>query len=443
MVWDVINTSLQSTISLGSSSEALIIQKHLLCQRGISLGFVEVFEKLKKNKWVWAIYIPLTIPVNVFLALSGNCLALIMVGLLTFGIPYLFGVRSIRTFLLVGIVIILITGIIYGALYTYFMYNQTYYPYFEDRFVDDTELMDGIALPYRGNDTTSFNYTVTYTGIESPVNITVYANITDLQGEFEKSIPLINAGSLYYNETVLDKDIYAYHFALYDNNSKTWTETEIGFGPVTIPFTDLLVAQTFYGIISIFLNSGIFFFMFIALYYWRKSAQDQKEKWSEEMKTAEKTKEKSREQKAKKEEGQEKGEFTCNSCDATVDSDAEKCWNCGEEFTGEEEDEEEDKEEGEEDKKEEPIEEFECTSCGADVNSEATVCPNCGEPFDDDEEDEKEGEKEGVKEEFTCTSCGADVSADANFCPNCGEPFEDDEEDGDEVKRDSKTKSDS
>lgn len=396
------------------------------------MGFVEVFEKLKKNKWVWAIYIPLTIPLNVFLALSGNCLALIMVGLLTFGIPYLFGVRNIRTFLIVGIIIILITGITYGALYTYFMYNETYYPYFEDRYVSNEELENGIALPYRGDETTLFNYSVTYTGIESPANLTVYVNITDLQVEFEKVIPLMHSNGVYYNETVLAEDIYAYHFALYDNNSKTWTETEIGFGPVTIPFMDLLMAQTFYGVISIFLNSGMFFFMFIALYYWRKSSQDQKERWSEEMKTAEKTKDKSREQKAKKEEGEEKGEFTCTSCDATVDADAEACWNCGEEFTGEEEGEEEDREEkgkGEgEVKKEEPKEEFECTSCGADVSSEATSCPNCGEPFDDEEEDKKEEKKEEVKEEFTCTSCGADVSVEANFCPNCGEPFEDDEE---------------
>jgi predicted RNA-binding Zn-ribbon protein involved in translation (DUF1610 family) len=402
-------------------SKALITQKHLQRPRGISLGFAEVFEKLKKSKWVWAIYIPLTIPPNVFLALSGNCLALIMVGLLTFAIPYFFGVRNIRTFLIVGIVIVIITGIIYGALYTYFMYNETYYPYFEDRYVSDTELEDGIALPYTGNDTTSFNYTVSYTGSESPTNITVYVNITDLQAEFEKSIPLIYSNGVYYNETVLAEDIYAYHFALHNNNTKTWTETEAGFGPITIPFMDLLLAQTFYGVISIFLNSGIFFFMFIALYYWRKSSQDQRERWSEEMKTAEKTKEKSRVQKAKKDEGKEKGEFTCTSCDATVDADAEACWNCGEEFTSEEED-----EGGKEDKKEEPKEEFECTSCGADVSSEATVCPKCGEPFDEEEEEEEE--KEEVKEEFTCTSCGADVSAEANFCPNCGEPFEDDEE---------------
>jgi predicted amidophosphoribosyltransferase len=432
---------------MDSSSEALIIQKHLLCPRGISLGFVEVFEKLKKNKWVWAIYIPLTIPVNVFLALSNNCLALIMVGLLTFGIPYLFGVRNIRTFLIAGIVIIITTGILYGGLYTYFMYNEAYYPFFEDRFVSDTELVDGIALPYKGDETTSFNFTVKYIGPESPANITVYANITDLQFDFEKNIPLMYSNELFYNETVLEKDIYSYHFAVFINSTGEWIETKAGFGPITVPYSESLTNIIVSGVLSIFLNSGIFFFMFIALYYWRKSSQDQRERWSEEMKTAEKTKEKSREQKAKKGEGQEKGEFTCTSCDATVDADAEKCWNCGEEFTGEKEDEEDEKEEeGEEDKKVEPKEEFECTSCGADVSSEATICPNCGEPFDEEEEeeDEKEGEKEEVKEEFTCTSCGADVSAEANFCPNCGEPFEDDEEeDKDKEEGDNKTESDS
>ncbi|UCE75127.1 MAG: zinc ribbon domain-containing protein [Methanomassiliicoccales archaeon] len=351
------------------------------------------FEDLKKKKWVWVIYISMAIPINLLFALSGNCLALIFIAIVTLVIPYFFGVRGIKTFLKAGIVIILITGILYGAIYTYFMYNEMFYPYFTDRTVGDTQLEDGTVTPYLGNETTFFNYTVRYTGEESPDNITVYANVTDAAGEVITSFPLKNTDGMYYNETRLERDIYYFYFAAHLNSTDEWLKTGTGFGPVTVPYEEMMTLQIFFGALSLLLNSGIFFFMFVAFLYFRKKSQEDKMKLEEKLKAEEETKVKEKkdekkEEKEKKKED-EKDEFTCTSCNAVVSADANFCPKCGEEFEGIEDEEEE--KEGE--KKE--------------------------------EKEVKEEEKEEVKEEFTCTECGATVDAQATSCPSCGEDFED------------------
>lgn len=301
----------------------------------------KIFEDLKQKKWVWVVYVLLTIPINLLLALPVNCLAFILMGLVTFGIPYLFGVRSVRTFLKVGTLIIIITGILFGAIYNHFMYNQMFYYIFEQRTVSDTQLVEGAVTPYLGNETTSFNYTVRYIGTESNTNITVYVNITDTTGKLKESIPLKHADGLYYNETALDKDIYSYYFVVNLNSTGEWLTTDPGFGPITVPYSESLTTNILYGVISMFLNSGIFFYMFLAIYYWRKSAVSDKMKMEEDLSVAEK--EKTNETVLEEEEVKDvKGEFTCTACGADVDADADRCPNCGEEFEEEDETENED-----------------------------------------------------------------------------------------------------
>ncbi len=322
----------------------------------------ELYGNLKKSKWIWVISILVTIPVDLMLMLIPTCLAPILVGLVTFGIPYAFGVRSMKTFLKVGTVIILITGVLFGALLTYFMYEQVYY--FEERTVGDTHLVDGIVTPYLGNDNTSFNYTVGYTGTEPPANITVYVNITDVLGEHKKNISLKKANGFYYNETLLDENTYYYHFAVHLHANDTWVETEQGFGPITIPYSDMLGIQILQGVLVIFLNAGLFFYMVLILFWWRRNAKRDRMKSREDLET----------------EGEAKAESR-------------------EEEILEEEDEGEEGKEGEEEEgKEEEKGEYTCTSCGADVDADATECPSCGEEFEDEDEDEEEELEVEVKE---------------------------------------------
>jgi hypothetical protein len=332
------------------------------------LDLKKLFEDLKKSKWIWAIYIPLTIPLVLLLMLVPYCLAPILAAIVTFGIPYLLGVRSVKIFLKAGIVIIIVTGILLGVLVTYFMYEQIYY--FEEKKISDTELVEGIVTPYLGSKSTSFNYTVKYIGEESPENITVYVNITDVYDELIKSVPLKNADGLYYNETTLDENVNYYYFSAYLHNSGEWIETDEetrGFGPITIPFSDMLGSQIMQGVLILFFNVGLMFFFILVLFWWAKKARQDREK----LYRAPEAEKEEEEEEEEMEEGGEEEEFE------------EEGKEGGEDVTI---DEEESSKEG----KVEAKGEYTCTSCGADVDADATSCPNCGEEFEGEEE-EKEG----------------------------------------------------
>ena len=321
---------------------------------GKVLSVNTIFENLKKNKWVWAIYIPLTIGINIVISLYPNCLFQLVVGLITFGIPYYFGVRSVKTFLKVGLVIIILTGIIFGTIYTFFLYNQMHV--FEPNPLRNHDLEGGSVTPYLGEQSDPFNYSVRYTGPEDPLNITVYVNIIDFDGAFEKIIPLIYNNGTYYNTTFVEENIYYYNFSAYINSSKTWIKTGDGFGPITLPFSKAVGMQMFIGVGYLLLNGGLFFFMILGIYHWKRSSTQQQIRMRKEI-----------EQEAKmKEEALDEGE----------DEDEE------EGDKGEEEGDE--GEEGEEEVKAVVSEEFECTECGASVPEDAEKCPSCGEAFDDD-----------------------------------------------------------
>ncbi|UCG68900.1 MAG: zinc ribbon domain-containing protein [Thermoplasmata archaeon] len=431
----------------------------------------ELFNGLKKSRWVWLIYIPLTIPVDLFLAFYGGCFAPIIVALATFGIPYFFGVKSMRTFFIAGTVIILITGILFGALYTYFMFNQSYI--FEEKMLSGPELQDGTVSPYIGEENTSFNFTVRYTGTESPSNITVFVNITGVIEKYEEGFPLDNYNGLFYKEIILDKDIYFYNFTVHTNTTNTWSATkDVAFGPVTVPYSEMLSTQIVQSLLLWFINSGLIFYMTLVLYWWAKKSKEERMKFGEG--SEDEKEEKAKEQKDEtlededefeedfKEEAEEedvkeaagKGEYSCTSCGADVSEDDTECPHCGEEFEGFEEDERKAEEEPKEEKEKveavvsESEGEYSCTECGADVSEDDIKCPNCGEDFEGFEEDESKAEEEKPKEkkveveavipegkgEYTCTECGADVSEDDIKCPNCGEDFEGyegEEEEGD------------
>lgn len=298
----------------------------------------ELFEKLKANKWVWVIYILLTIPINLLLTLTGLCFAPLLMAFITFGIPYLFGVRDAKTFLKAGTVIILVTAILFSLMYTHFMYNQMY-P-FEEKSLDNAHLKDGTLTPYLGDEATSFNYTVRYIGEEPLTNITIFVNITNIDYEHKKSVPLIDGNGLFYNTTTIDEDISLYYFAIYLNTTDEWVETEKGFGPIAIPFSEMLGYQVLQWLILSFMTSGLLFYLMMFMYIWSKRTKEESMKLQKELQAEEEEKE-SKEEKSKAEPKDEKNDrYVCSSCEAVVEADAAECWSCGETLEDDEEDEE-------------------------------------------------------------------------------------------------------
>lgn len=412
------------------------MSKHLQKRESEFLDANEMLANLRKSKYAWAVYIPIAVLLNVASTLSGSCLASVMVGIGTFGVPFLLGAKSLGTLLKMGTLILIVSGLVFGALYTYFLYEQVFV--FEERELKGTDLEGGAVSPYLGDEDTIYNFTVTYTGTENPDNITVFANITELGSLDESSLPLMNSGNIFYNETTLTANVHMYYFSWHSNTTGGWNRTEgFGIGPVAAPYSDMLMLQMFQGMIIMFIPGGLFFYMIVMLYNSRKKAQAEQKKLLEEEKgwTSKDGEEKEGEEKEgeageeEEKEGEEKegekeeetveviGEFECTECGADVPGDADVCPSCGESF----EEEEEKKEEPE--KKEESPDEFECTECGADVPGDADVCPSCGESFDDEEETEP-NEPAGT---YMCTQCGADVPEGAHACPSCGESFDGEE----------------
>jgi hypothetical protein len=307
----------------------------------------ELFDSIKKNKWAWLIYIPITVPLVLLFMLSGTCLGPLVSALVIFGIPYMFGVRGLGKFFKVGTVIVLITGIVFGIVYTSFIYDQTYF--FEERTLGNDALTGGIVTPYRGEPGDSFNFSVRYKGSEPVENVTVYANIISLGGGKTKNLTMNRSGNLFFIESVMGNSLYFYRFYINLSSEGRWLDTQDGVGPLTMEYSEMLQIQIIQGIIYLFLWAGLFFYMVLVLYWWSKGAKKQR-------------------MELQKKQEEEKDEF----------EDEE------EELEEEQEGSDREKEGGEDEKKEEPIEEFECTECGASVSAAADVCPSCGEGFDDD-----------------------------------------------------------
>lgn len=289
------------------------------------------FENIRKNERKWLIYIPIAIAINVVVSLYPSCFFQILVGLMTFGIPYYFGVKSVKTLLKAGLVILLITGMIFGSLYTFFLYNQIYV--FEERTLSGPDLTDGLVTPYLGEKSDTFTYSVKYTGEEDITNVTVYVTIIDFEGGFDESFTMIYENGSFINQTTLEENIYYYNFSAYINSTDTWIQTDDnGYGPLTMAFSQALGIQIFIGIGYILLNGGIFFVVIMGLYYWRKSTYQQQMKRREERKTLEDEKKETEEDEKETEKAVVPVEFECTECGAAVSEDAEKCPSCGEAF---------------------------------------------------------------------------------------------------------------
>jgi energy-coupling factor transporter transmembrane protein EcfT len=240
------------------------------------LDFNDLLEYLKKKRYAWVAGAIITIPVNVALTLIPTCLTQIIVGAVSFGILFLFGIRSLRKFFLIGLVIFIITGILFGAFYTNFLYNREYI--FEPKDLGNSYLSNGTVNPYQGDLDTRYNYSVTYTGEEDPQNVTILVNLSDSSETQFLSLLLEDHKDLYYNKTALGDDIYSYHFSIYLKNKDKWVRTDEAQGPLTIPYYDMMGIQMFIGFGYVILNGGLVFFLAVGLYHWKITEGKRKNK---------------------------------------------------------------------------------------------------------------------------------------------------------------------
>jgi ribosomal protein L40E len=318
----------------------------------MNLDLSDIFNKIKKSKWSKPIYISLTIAASILLFLIGSCFALLLTGLFIFAIPYLFGERSAKTMIKVGLIIILLIGIIIGVLSTYCIHTQSslgisgYFNY-ESDYVSDNKsiLINGHVEPYLGGENTIYNYTVEYNGTEGSilwVNITlIKPSLLEYYGKSVGNYTLTKgAENVYYNDNItleIQQITYIYHFSAW--NGTEWIETSLGGGPVNAPLLNTLSTIIILEIRNMFMNVGLIFFLILLLYWWTRKAKIERMKWGEEPAEEGKQEEKKEDEKIEEAEQEEKDVgYTCTDCGAEVSTDTVKCPKCGAKFEGFEED---------------------------------------------------------------------------------------------------------
>lgn len=321
---------------------------------GDSHGLKEWFEDFKKKKYAVPAGLLLTAIVTcaVLLTTYYMCFSYAAVSVLAFGIPYYFGLKSIKKLAIFGLALFLFLGLAFGV-----------YSFYEWKGVEGKPVGSESGLLVNGTmtklDPDMFQYSVFIVGGNGSEEVHVVT-----ESQWTESIKYNNTlipwgpptalGQLYVNNTTLPKGVYFYYFEL--NTGSEWLRSEYGMGPINVSDGDFLSAMLLSRILLVFLNIALLYYILLGLVYWSKSSRKRYEELRKDKE------EKTMPGKKEDESGQVEEKFVCSECGAEVPPDATECPQCGEPF---------------EEEKETMI----CSSCGAEVDRDAESCWNCGKRF--------------------------------------------------------------
>ncbi|MGD0057133.1 MAG: zinc-ribbon domain-containing protein [Methanomassiliicoccales archaeon] len=332
--------------------------------------FKKKFGEFKGKKYAIPIGLALTVVITTLLLLFlwYECLSLILIAILAYGIPFYFGLKNRKKLALFGLALFIYLGLAF-AVSSFYAY--TGYPG-DHISSDDNVLVNGTVEPYRGDDSTIFTFSVMLTNGNASGQ--VWANISNI---FPGDISSINqtmspyepapvpGGQVFVLNKTIPAGIYAYYFTTFDGT--IWHKTpNPGFGPLAISDGALIEQMLYTRMLLVWLQIGTLFYMILALTWWMDSSK----------KRAEGLRKKPEEDKKNKAAAKpEKGKEAQNEVKTKI------------------------------------VEKFVCSECGAEVPVNAKKCPHCGEPFEEEAE-------------LICTSCGAKVKETDKKCWNCGKEFE-------------------
>lgn len=315
-------------------------------------SFRKAMESVGKTKW-GSIAVLLITGLACYLVLavaSTVCFSYLLIAIMAYGIPFLFGVRGMKKMLVYGLVLFLALGLAFGV--------QMYMQYTGGGGITvssaDGVLIDGIVEPYRGDNGTLHHFSVQVTEIDYDEVHLIYQNrlSTDDPVNLSSSgFVNISGGRTYFFNETIGEGLFQYQFQA--NGTSGWTFTSIGTGPVNVPDSYLLQQLLISSILLVFFQIGILFFLILALVWVsdrsKKTMQEAMKKEKERMAPS----------------PQEK--VVCSECGSEVPFNAKECPQCGEPF-----EDEEGEEEGE----------FMCTECGATVKESDARCWKCGKEFE-------------------------------------------------------------
>ena len=318
------------------------------------MDFQESFQKFKGTKWVVPTYIVLVIFVVIGLAYLNQCLAMILIPVAMFAIPYYMGERRFRNFLLLGLIVVVADSVAFGLLDTSFLSN---FEAGEQTSPDKMTITQGLVNPSLGDADTVFRFTVNvianYTNIRT-IDFYVYVNISDMS-EYKQSsnephlleetdFSDIDAtdGKHFSGSFQLPARIHFFHFSA--NVNGTWNNTMAhddlsnadfsALGPINADSLTIFQVFFFSALLTMFFTT-ILFMIFVMMYWWIGKSRIERAKWDTRLREA--------------------GEL--EAADAKIPD-------------------------------------FECTNCGRPVHDDAVRCPHCGAVFEEGEEEETEEEPE-------------------------------------------------
>lgn len=351
--------------------------------------------KINETKYGFLFYlIPITLLSILFYLISG-CFFVILVPLGALAIPYYLGFKGPKRFAILGVFVLIVNTLAFGAVSTYRAYDyENYWGSFDawTKYVEPMgfgeNLSAGVVSPNAGDADTEFTYSVIYTNGDDlpPLSVQVIVSDNLLEENSQRtSYPMTAVdpadtdytdGAEYQYSTTLpalkpmgypEWPNHFFYFQAEDANTTVVDTafrennlTTYGLGPMNANLLDQYLYSTIWSFYNMLFVIALYF-LGVGMYWWLRKSRQRSSQWKER-------------------------------------------W--------------------EEMQEEEEISDFECDRCGSDVPEDAEKCPRCGATFDEEEEEEEPGEEDA---EFECDKCGADVPADADKCPNCGEHFEEDE----------------
>ncbi len=337
-----------------------------------------------------------------------NVCLFVLVGVVLFVIPKLFGVSNIKIMALLGAVFMVATTFV-GAL-------AVTAPILESN--DESQItgdFSSVAVTENGD---TYDVSVTYTGEATGTMSLYYTKVGTTSFKVimlgqEDSYEMAGAGNVYtYTGLQLDSSVlYEMHFSksIDDEDSD---DSDQFFVSANVSKTDIrnhAIKWNAYvsGIVTI-----MFFLILILTTWMRHSLEKTRERMEAEGRLY------------------PQGYGRCKECGMLVLPGETVCRKCGAYIDIPDEIKE---------KMKHKVEYIECSECGAEVPADARRCPKCGANFDEETEEvhvqvseeelraEAETRAEPEGDYFECSECGAKVPADAKKCPNCGAEFDEDE----------------
>ena len=342
-----------------------------------------------------------------------NACLFVFVGVVLFVIPKLFGVKSIKLMVLLGVAFLLSTTFV-GAL----VFSA---PLIEE---NDENCIEGdyssVTIVENGD---AYDVSVTYTGTAAGEMYLYYTTVGTTSFKIislgqETECTMTGVGNVYtYAGLQLDSGkLYEMHFEkVIDDENRD--ESDQFFPSANVTNEDIRNHTIKWNAYASGIVAVMFFLIVILTTWMRRNLEKTRAKMEAEGRLY------------------PQGYGRCKECGMIVLPGETVCRKCGAYIDIPDEIKE---------KMKHKVEYIECSECGAEVPADARRCPKCGASFDEETEEvhvqvtEEElktevqaraaAEAESEGEYFECSECGAKVPADANKCPKCGAEFDEDEE---------------